>query len=120
MLAGVPPSLQAMFAGLLAGGDRFIRKTVGGYIGEGVIAKDLGALQDRYRCWRSAPTRSSAKEVRRGFVIRGTDKAKIAAAAEELLRHHRQTRRRTDRGARPRVIVISGASCANAFIRAVG
>lgn len=88
VLAGVPAIAQAMFAGLkgkLKGGDPVHSKTVGGYIGEGVIAKDLGALQDRYPMLEigSYPFFRQGK-FGASFVIRGTDKAKIAAAAEEL------------------------------------
>ena len=88
VLAGVPAIAQAMFAGLkgkLKGGDPVYSKTIGGYIGEGVIAKDLGALQDRYPMLEigSYPFFRQGK-FGASFVIRGTDKAKIATAAEEL------------------------------------
>nr|WP_298686968.1 molybdopterin-binding protein [uncultured Dongia sp.] len=88
VLAGVPRICQAMFDGLkgaLVGGDRVLSRTVSGYIGEGVIAKDLGALQDRY----AALEIGSYPFFRQGkfgasFVIRGTDQVAIDAAAVEL------------------------------------
>ncbi len=88
VLAGVPAIAQAMFAGLkgrLHGGDPVHSKTVGAYIGEGVIAKDLGALQDRYPMLEigSYPFFRQGK-FGASFVLRGTEAAKIAAAAEEL------------------------------------
>jgi len=88
VLAGVPRICQAMFDGLkgqLKGGDPVLSRTVSGYIGEGVIAKDLGLLQDRH----PALEIGSYPFFRQGrfgasFVIRGTDKAEIDGAAVEL------------------------------------
>lgn len=88
VLAGVPAICRAMFDGIkgqLRTGDRVLSATVSAFVGEGVIAKGLGALQDRY------PTLEigSYPFFRQGrfgasFVLRGTDAAAIKAAAEEL------------------------------------
>ena len=88
VLAGVPRIAQAMFDGLkggLKGGDPVLSRTVSGYIGEGVIAKDLGALQDRHPVLEigSYPFFRQGK-FGASFVIRGTGKAEIDAAAVEL------------------------------------
>jgi molybdenum cofactor synthesis domain-containing protein len=88
VMAGVPAICRAMFDGIkssLTPGDKVHAKTVGGFIGEGVIAKDLGLLQQRY----PALDIGSYPFFRQGrfgasFVIRGTDEAAIAKAAEEL------------------------------------
>jgi molybdenum cofactor synthesis domain-containing protein len=88
VMAGVPAICRAMFDGIkgsLAHGDRVLSKTVGGFIGEGVIAKDLGALQQRY----PALDIGSYPFFRQGkfgasFVIRGTDAGAIGMAADEL------------------------------------
>ncbi len=88
VLAGVPRICQAMFDGLkgaLKGGDPVFSRTVSGHIGEGVIAKDLGALQDRYPVLEigSYPFFRQGK-FGASFVIRGTDKTTIDRAAQEL------------------------------------
>jgi molybdenum cofactor synthesis domain-containing protein len=88
VMAGVPRICQAMFDGIkgaLAHGEKVISATIGGYIGEGVIAKDLGALQQRY----PALDVGSYPFFRQGkfgasFVIRGTDAEAIGKAAAEL------------------------------------
>ncbi|HVM85751.1 MAG TPA: molybdopterin-binding protein [Candidatus Binatia bacterium] len=88
VLAGVPAICQAMFDGLKGGlsrGDPVLSKTVSAYVGEGVIAKDLGALQERY----PALDIGSYPFFRQGrfgasFVIRGTDEEMIGQAAAEL------------------------------------
>jgi molybdenum cofactor synthesis domain-containing protein len=88
VMAGVPAICQAMFDGLkggLARGDLVLSKTVSAYIGEGVIAKDLGALQGRY----PSLDIGSYPFFRQGrfgasFVIRGTDEEAIGNAAAEL------------------------------------
>jgi hypothetical protein len=77
-----------MFDGLkgrLQGGDKVHSLTVSAHIGEGIIAKDLGLLQDRY----SDLDIGSYPYFRQGrygasFVMRGTDQARLAAAAVEL------------------------------------
>ncbi len=88
VLAGVPRICQAMFDGLkdgLHGGDQVLSRTVSGYIGEGVIAKDLGELQDRHPTLEigSYPFFRQGK-FGASFVIRGTDQASINVAAVEL------------------------------------
>ncbi|MDY0885714.1 competence/damage-inducible protein A [Dongia soli] len=88
VLAGVPRICQAMFDGLkgrLQGGDKVLSVTVSAHIGEGVIAKDLGLLQDRY----SDLDIGSYPYFRQGrygasFVMRGTQQARLEAAAVEL------------------------------------
>lgn len=88
VLAGVPRICQAMFDGLkggLKGGDPVLSRTVSGYIGEGVIAKDLGELQDKHPVLEigSYPFFRQGK-FGASFVIRGTDKREIDEAAVEL------------------------------------
>jgi len=88
VMAGVPAICRAMFDGIksgLAHGDKMLSKTVSGYIGEGIIAKDLGALQLRY----PALDIGSYPFFRQGkfgasFVIRGTEEESIGNAAAEL------------------------------------
>jgi molybdopterin-biosynthesis enzyme MoeA-like protein len=88
VMAGIPAVMQAMFEGLrhrLAGGQPMLSRTVAAHLGEGVIAKDLGALQARYADLEIG----SYPFVRQGrfgasFVIRGIDGARIVACAEEL------------------------------------
>jgi len=88
VMAGVPSIMQAMFGGLkhrLTGGPAILSRTVSGFIAEGTIAAGLGALQDRYGQLEIG----SYPFFRQGrfgasFVLRGTDAAAIAAAAEEL------------------------------------
>lgn len=88
VLAGVPRICQAMFDGLkaeLKGGAKMLARTVSGYVGEGTIAKDLEALQNRYPMLEigSYPFFRAGK-FGASFVIRGTDKDRIDAAAVEL------------------------------------
>jgi len=88
VMAGVPSIMQAMFGGLkqrLVGNPAILSRTVSGFIAEGTIAAGLGALQDRYGQLEIG----SYPFFRQGrfgasFVLRGTDAAAIAAAAEEL------------------------------------
>jgi molybdenum cofactor synthesis domain-containing protein len=88
VLAGVPRICQAMFDGLkgrLVGGDKVLAMTVSAHIGEGVIAKDLGLLQQRY----ADLDIGSYPYFRQGrygasFVMRGTRKDRLEAAAIEL------------------------------------
>jgi molybdenum cofactor synthesis domain-containing protein len=88
VLAGVPAVCRAMFDGLkgrLKTGDKVLSVTVSGYVGEGVIAKGLGQLQERY----PALEIGSYPFFRQGrfgasFVLRGTDAAALKSAAEEL------------------------------------
>ncbi len=88
VLAGVPRICQAMFDGLkgrLSGGDKVLALTISAHIGEGVIAKDLGLLQQRY----SDLDIGSYPYFRQGrygasFVLRGTRRPRLEAAAVEL------------------------------------
>jgi molybdenum cofactor synthesis domain-containing protein len=88
VLAGVPAVCRAMFDGLkgrLKTGDKVLSVTVSGYVGEGVIAKGLGQLQERH----PALEIGSYPFFRQGrfgasFVLRGTDAAALKSAAEEL------------------------------------
>ena len=88
VLAGVPSVCRAMFDGLkgrLKTGDKVLSVTVSGYIGEGIIAKGLGQLQERhpqleigsYPFFRQSRFGAS-------FVLRGTDEAALKNAAVEL------------------------------------
>jgi molybdenum cofactor synthesis domain-containing protein len=88
VMAGIPAVMQAMFEGVrhrLAGGRPMLSRTVAAHIGEGVIAKDLGALQARYEDLEIG-SYPFVRQNRFGasFVIRGIDAARIAACAEEL------------------------------------
>jgi molybdenum cofactor synthesis domain-containing protein len=88
VLAGVPQVMQATFNELkhrLQGGDRMLSRSVSCALGEGTIAAELGALQSRYGDLEIG----SYPYFRRNdfgvtLVIRGTDRARIAAAIEEL------------------------------------
>jgi molybdenum cofactor synthesis domain-containing protein len=88
VLAGVPAICRAMFDGLkgkLKTGDKVLSVTVSGYVGEGVIAKGLGALQGRFAMLEigSYPFFRQGK-FGASFVLRGTDNAALKSAAEEL------------------------------------
>jgi molybdenum cofactor synthesis domain-containing protein len=88
VMAGVPSIMQAMFGGLkhrLVGGAAILSRTVSGFIAEGTIAAGLGALQDRY-AQLEIGSYPFFRQGRFGasFVLRGTDAAAIASAAEEL------------------------------------
>jgi molybdenum cofactor synthesis domain-containing protein len=88
VLAGVPAICQAMFDGLkggLARGDPMHSKTVSAHVGEGVIAHDLGQLQQRYPNL-DVGSYPFFRQGRFGasFVIRGTDQEMIGQAAAEL------------------------------------
>ncbi|MBP2227996.1 molybdenum cofactor synthesis domain-containing protein [Azospirillum agricola] len=88
VLAGVPNIMQAMLDGLLprlAGGPELHARTVACELAEGVIAAELGALQDRHPELEIG----SYPYFRNGFfgvslVLRGTDEAEVAATADEL------------------------------------
>ena len=88
VMAGVPAIMQAMFDGLkgrLAGGAPVRQVSVPAFIAEGTIAKGLSELQARfldidigsYPFFRTGRFGTS-------LVLRGTDEAKLALAAEEL------------------------------------
>jgi molybdenum cofactor synthesis domain-containing protein len=88
VMAGVPAIMRAMFDGLrhrLAGGAPMQSTTVTTYLGEGVVAKDLTALQERYADLEigSYPFFRAGK-FGTSLVLRGTDTARMDAAAEEL------------------------------------
>lgn len=88
VMAGIPAVMQAMFEGLrhrLAGGKPMLSRTVAAHVGEGVIARDLGALQARYEDLEIG-SYPFVRQNRFGasFVIRGIDPGRIAACAEEL------------------------------------
>lgn len=88
VLAGVPAICRAMFDGIkgrLQVGDKVHSATISAFVGEGVIAKGLGALQDRYPELEIG----SYPFFRQGrfgasFVLRGTKTDAIRAAADEL------------------------------------
>jgi molybdenum cofactor synthesis domain-containing protein len=88
VLAGVPKIMQAMFDGLAAGlrhGAPIQSRTVGAHIGEGIIAKGLGELQNEfpdldigsYPFFRQGKYGAS-------FVLKGTDRRRIDSAAMAL------------------------------------
>src|SRR5262249_30586570 len=77
VFAGIPTVMQAMFDGIkhrLAGGRPMHARTIAAYLGEGVIAEKLGALQARYPDLEIG-SYPFARQGRFGasFVIRGTD-----------------------------------------------
>lgn len=90
VLAGVPAIMRAMFEGLksrLPGGRPVSSRTVSTFLGEGVIAAGLGALQDRFPQLEIG----SYPFFRRGkfgtaLVVRGTDEAALDAATDGLRR----------------------------------
>ena len=88
VLPGVPQIMQAIFNELkhrLKGGAKILSRSVSCTLGEGTIAKDLGALQERYGDLEIG----SYPYFRRSdfgvtLVVRGTDRDRIAAAIAEL------------------------------------
>ena len=88
VLPGVPNIMQGIFEQLkyrLAGGDKVLSRSISCRLGEGTLAKDLSALQDR---WPDVEI-GSYPYFRRGdfgvtLVLRGTDRARLAAATEEV------------------------------------
>ena len=88
VLAGVPSICRAMFDGLrgrLMTGDKVLSVTISGHVGEGIIAKGLGQLQERYPQLEIG-SYPFFRQSRFGasFVLRGTDQALLKNAAEEL------------------------------------
>ncbi|MFX4223761.1 MAG: competence/damage-inducible protein A [Thalassobaculum sp.] len=88
VMAGVPRILQAMFEGLkptLTGGAQMLSRTVACTVGEGTVAGGLGRIQDAfpeieigsYPYFRAGAFGTS-------LVLRGTDAARLDAAAEEV------------------------------------
>jgi molybdenum cofactor synthesis domain-containing protein len=88
VLAGVPQIMQATFRELshnLRGGAKVLSRSVSCSLGEGTLAKGLGELQARYDNLEIG----SYPYFRRAdfgvtLVIRGTDRARLLAATEEL------------------------------------
>jgi molybdenum cofactor synthesis domain-containing protein len=88
VLPGVPSIMQGIFAQLkyrLVGGEKMLSRSVSCHLGEGTLAKDLGALQARYPDLEIG----SYPYFRRGdfgvtLVLRGTDGARLAEATDEL------------------------------------
>jgi molybdenum cofactor synthesis domain-containing protein len=89
VMAGIPAVMQAMFDGLKGGlrsGAPMLSQTVPVHLAEGIVAKGLGALQDRYPDLEIG-SYPFFRQGRYGtsLVLRGTDGARLQAAAEELL-----------------------------------
>jgi molybdenum cofactor synthesis domain-containing protein len=90
VLPGVPSIMQGIFEQLkyrLAGGDKVLSRSLSCSLGEGILAPGLSALQDRY----GDVEIGSYPYFRRGdfgvtLVLRGTDRPRLAAAAEEVKR----------------------------------
>jgi molybdenum cofactor synthesis domain-containing protein len=88
VMAGVPQVMQATFSELrhrLRGGAKVLSRSVSCGLGEGTIAKELAALQERY----AELEIGSYPYFRRSdfgvtLVVRGTDRDRILAAIEEL------------------------------------
>ena len=88
VLPGVPSIMQGIFEQLryrLVGGDKVLSRSISCRLGEGVLAHDLAALQERF----ADVEIGSYPYFRRGdfgvtLVLRGTDRARLAAATEEL------------------------------------
>jgi molybdenum cofactor synthesis domain-containing protein len=88
VMAGVPLIMQAMFDGLragLKGGARVLSRTVSAKLPEGKMAAGLTELQARYPDIQigSYPYFRGGQSGA-AIVLRGTDAARLAAAAEEL------------------------------------
>ena len=89
VLPGVPQIMQAIFNELkhrLKGGAKVFSRSVSCTLGEGTIAHDLAALQERYGDLEIG----SYPYFRRSdfgvtLVVRGTDRERIAAAIAELM-----------------------------------
>jgi molybdenum cofactor synthesis domain-containing protein len=88
VLPGVPSIMQGIFEQLkhrLAGGEKMLSRSVSCRLGEGTLAQDLSALQDRYPDVEIG----SYPYFRRGdfgvtLVLRSTDRTRLGAATEEL------------------------------------
>jgi molybdopterin-biosynthesis enzyme MoeA-like protein len=87
--AGIPSVMQGMFQSMkhrLVGGDPVVSRTVRTNLPEGIIAEPLGALQKRFEDLDigSYPAfRNGRPSV--SLVLRGTDDARLAAAAAQLI-----------------------------------
>ena len=87
--AGIPKVAEAMFQSMkhrLVGGDPVLSRTVRTNLPEGIIAEPLGALQKRYEDLDigSYPAFRNGKPSV-SLVLRGTDDARLAKAAVELM-----------------------------------
>jgi molybdenum cofactor synthesis domain-containing protein len=88
VLPGVPNIMRGIFEQMkhrLAGGEKMLSRSVSCRLGEGTLAQDLSALQDRYPDVEIG----SYPYFRRGdfgvtLVLRGTDPTRLAIATEEL------------------------------------
>jgi molybdenum cofactor synthesis domain-containing protein len=88
VLPGVPSIMQGIFEQLkyrLVGGKKVLSRSVSCQLAEGTLARDLGALQERYPDLEVG----SYPYFRRGdfgvtLVLRGTDRERLAAGTEEL------------------------------------
>ena len=88
VLPGVPQIMQAIFNELkhrLKGGAKVLSRSVSCTLGEGTIAQDLAALQERYDDLEIG----SYPYFRRSdfgvtLVVRGTERPRVTAAIEEL------------------------------------
>jgi molybdenum cofactor synthesis domain-containing protein len=90
VLPGVPSIMQGIFKQLkyrLRGGEKMLSRSLSCHLGEGTLARELGALQSRYPDLEIG----SYPYFRRGdfgvtLVLRGTDSARLTAATDELRR----------------------------------
>jgi molybdenum cofactor synthesis domain-containing protein len=88
VLPGVPSIMQGIFEQLkyrLVGGEKMLSRSISCQLAEGTLAKDLGALQDRYPDVEIG----SYPYFRRGdfgvtLVLRGTGRERLDEATEEL------------------------------------
>jgi molybdenum cofactor synthesis domain-containing protein len=88
VLPGVPSIMQGIFEQLkyrLVGGEKLLSRSISCHLGEGTLARELGALQERY----SDVEIGSYPYFRRGdfgvtLVLRGADRERLAAATDEL------------------------------------
>jgi molybdenum cofactor synthesis domain-containing protein len=89
VMAGVPLIMQAMFESIrhrLAGGAPLRSRTFRTNLAEGVMAKDLGALQTRYGDVEIGSYPSFARrEPGVRIVLRSIDAARLSAACEEFV-----------------------------------
>jgi len=87
--AGIPSVMQGMFHAMkhrLVGGDPVVSRTVRTNLPEGIIAEPLGTLQKRFEDLDigSYPAFRNGKPSV-SLVLRGTDDARLATAAAELI-----------------------------------